>query len=229
MKFQLKSIYLFIILSCGLLCLSSCLSESSLKIKAEFPRYTALKLKDFPAIVLTNFLIEQASPDFDLNKEITSYFLAELKQKYRGQLAQKTIIWPEEKKWDDRQFWLGLVRNDGGGLVFTGTASFKQEIRKTLGTRDYQEVEGPFRASKPFLEERTVATLSLRIFLIRSETGDVLLKKEYKETRAAENFREPMDFAFFELVQLIKTKLFNLLFAIEQPEERYLLLKDFKP
>lgn len=226
MRPRFKLIFLFIVLSCSLSSLTSCLSENALKIKADFPRYTNLKLDDFPVVVLTNFLVEQSPPGFDLNQELITYFLAELKQKYRGQLTQKNIVWPEEKKWDAPQFWHNLLGNDSQGLVLTGTASFKQELRKTLGSKDYREIDGPFRLGQPSLEERTVSTLTVRFFLVRPEDGQVLLKKEYKEIRTAENFREPAGIAFFELVQLVKTKFFNLLFARELPEERYLLVRD---
>lgn len=225
-KNLLFSLFIF---SFSLFSFTSCLSEKSLKIRTDFPRYTTLKLENYPSLMLMDFIIEQTPAGFALDHELMNYFQTELAHTYRGQLSCKNLTWPDERKLDDPQLWKSLLPNDFSGLILTGTASFKQEIRKTLGSKDYREIDGPFKSGKPSLEERTVSTLTIKFFLVRAQDGQVLLQKEYKEIRTAENYREPPDIAFFELVQLIKTKFFNLLFARELPEERYLLLRDFKP
>jgi hypothetical protein len=90
---------------------------------------------------------------------------------------------------------------------------------------DTKEIDGPFKTINKGLAERRIFNLVLDLCLIRADTGEIVFRKEYKETRTFPNPNQPFSFAFFELLPRIKKKFFRTILAEERGQERYLILK----
>ncbi len=209
--------------------LPACLSEAEVKIKADFPRYTVINLNQFPELYLASFQVDQSPASFELNTELLNYLETELKVRYSGRLQRLEVIWPEESYPEDQAFWKNMFGHTQSGPVLTGRVSFKQEKRKTLGSRYYREIDGPFNLNRPALEERLVSTLTVNFYLVQPETGQILFNKKYQENRVVENRQESPAISFYELILIIKNKFFGAVLGTELSEERYLLRRSGKP
>jgi hypothetical protein len=97
-----------------------------------------------------------------------------------------------------------------------------QETRKALSEDAMKELDGPFEQGKKLLERRVV-TLELTLFLLRAETGELLYKKDFKETKSFENTKQPASFAFFELLHKVKQKFFRAVLGESRVQDRFLI------
>lgn len=203
---------------------SACNSQSYLKARIEIPAFSPLNLSQYEEIFITDFLVEKAPRDFDWNKELKDYFASELGRKIKGKISAKNIAPENPEAFKKPEFWINLASSSSAGLFLTGKGSYTQETRKAILEREARRLEDAFSSEKT-LAERTVFTFELSLYLIRGETGEVLYERTYKETKAYENPKQRPEFAFFELLQRVKTKFFRQILGEERMQERYLLLK----
>ena len=191
-------------------------------MKLEIPNYSPVKLDQFKEIIITNFLQEQEMEGFNLNQELLDYFSYELSLQFKGKIASKNISLEKEGPFKIQDFWKNLAPDSKEALFFTGKAQFSQETRKALLERERTRLEDSFSSDKT-LAERKVFTLVLNVYLIKSETGEIIYEKEFKETKNYQNPKQAINFAFYDLMQNIKLKFLRNIQGAGGIQERYLI------
>lgn len=201
----------------------SCATESSVKVKVVIPGSPAVRLDPYREIVVAAFWQETELKDFNLNQALVSYLRDEIEHQFKGKLSSKTISWENAQMTENKDFWKQLLPEPQGCLILTGKAQFTQDVRKALLAKDRRAIDdGPFTPEKAWAARKSFS-LKLGIYLIKPDTGEVLFQKDFQEAMDYEGQKQMAEFAFFDLLQKIKLKLFRLLFGSEKIQERYLL------
>ncbi|MFQ6069562.1 MAG: hypothetical protein ACE5LC_03445 [Candidatus Aminicenantales bacterium] len=214
---------IIIVMSLIFLCFA-CKSNNYLKIKVEVPGITRVRINNFSEILITNFLIKKESNEFNLNKELVDFFSAELGMHFNGKIESREIQLKKKDTFSDQEFWKNLISDSENVLIFTGSAEYSQEIRKAI-LKEYSRRSEEFTPQKKGLAERKFYTLQLSIFLIDGATGKALYEKNFKESRGYENKNQTAYFAFFDLAEQIRVKLFRNILGLERVQQRYLISK----
>jgi len=203
--------------------LGACASEGTRKIRIELPTGSAVRLEEYKEFVVTNFREEPETKDFDLKKELVDYFSFEVGKKFKGKVSQRKMALEKEDVWTNKDLWKNAGADFKESLYLTGSVRFIQETRKALLEGDRKPVDGPFKEEKRALSERRLFTLTLNLFLIRGDTGEIVFQKDYKETRTYPNTNQIALFAFSDLVQRVKMKFFRNILGDDRAQERYLI------
>jgi hypothetical protein len=194
------------------------------KIRLEIPTYSPLHLEGFEKAVVCGFLVGEGTAGIDLNKEVTAYFSSEIQRKMHFQVMVQPVVLDSEDVFSQPEFWKSLAPGAGRVLYVTGSAHLTRETRTAVVDRDKEDVEDPFARQKG-IAKRTIFSLDLHVYLIRGDTGEVLFDRDFKETKAYINPDQRADFAFYDLVQRAKAKLFRPILSEERMQERYLILR----
>lgn len=219
-KQKMKKIKIFFLLA--LLFHLSCASGNYWKLRIELPGKPVLDLNQYNEIVITNFFIKKETKDFNLNKEIVDYFVSEIGQEFKGKIISKKIPLDKEELFQNEGFWKNQSAELKETVLLTGSAHYTQEIRKAILETRKKRPEDPFPSSKA-LAERRFYTLNLNLYFIDSKTGKALYKRTFKESKGYENPKQTAHFAFFDLIQRVKGKLFHNILGGVKIQERYLI------
>ena len=201
----------------------SCAADKYLKLKMEVPHKTMFDLNQYSEVIVTNFLIKEETSGFDLNKELIDYFSFEIGQNFKGKISSEKITFDEEEPFKNEAFWKNLLPDQREVILFTGGAHYTEEIRKAILERKKSRFEDPFTSKKRSLAERRFYTLNLDLYIIDAKTGKPLYTRTFKETKGYENPKQTAAFAFFELIQRVKTKFFRNVLGEASIQERYLI------
>ncbi len=204
--------------------IAACSGNSYTKLRIELPRPVSIDMNVYQEIVITDFIIKDEEPAFDLNLELIDYFSEE----FRVQ-TQKNIQYLEEnslaeQNLKDPDFWKKFHINEKKRLVMTGTASYQAETRKALIGKDNRQFENPFPEQRKLMEKKFF-NIKLNLYFIDPETGEILYQPKFDEKNALPNPKQSGEFAFYDLIIQIKDKLFRRLFGLERIQERYLIIK----
>jgi hypothetical protein len=200
----------------------ACVSEEARRVRVGIPGFTPLRAGDVGEIYITDFRAEKPAADFDIGKELVDYLYVELARKFEGKVFRRPIPADKAGLASDTEFWKSLPAGSGPALFLTGTILYKEEVRKALLETDAKEIDGPFRQEKKELAERRRYTFAVDFALIRAGTGEVVLRKEFKETSTYPDPNLPVSYPFYELSPRIRTKVFQAIFGEERLQERYL-------
>lgn len=197
-------------------------AETYKKIQIEIPSPKPVPVESFQKLLVADFWVVASIPDFDLNQELRGYTCAELGRQFKIPAVLITTPFEAEPDFSAPAAWLRPGTEGKDALLLTGKAQLTQETRKALSEEAMKDLDGPFAPEKKIIERR-VATLDLSLVLLKAETGDVLFRKDYKETMSFENIKQPASFAFFELIQRIKVKFLRAALGEGRVQERYLI------
>jgi len=207
------------------LLLAACSVDTTRKVKIEIPSLPEVRLDQSREIIVTNFWQDKESQDFALNQALVQYFQDELARPFKGKLSAKTITWDNADLAKNKDFWKQAAGDAKNTLFLTGKVQFGQELRKALLANEKRAIDdGPFAKETAWAERRNYS-LKLEIFLIQSDSGEVLFQREFQEQMNYANVKQSAEFAFYDLVQRIKPKLFRAFFGTDRVQERYLLSK----
>ncbi len=206
------------------LLLSACIGNVYQKIKLELPPYSPLKLEEYQEIVITDFLVTKEPAGLDLNKEIQAYFRLEMEKKFKGKVIQEPLPLKSEEVFQSPDTWKPLVSASASRLIMTGKAALNEETRKAILSRPVKKIEETLSSPRG-IEERRVYTLELTVYLLKPETGEAVLQRDFKESATYTNLQQRADFAFHDLAQRVRVKFFRPLLGEARLQERYLLLK----
>jgi len=196
--------------------------ESYRKIRLEIPTYSPLHLEEFEKAVICGFLIGEKSAGIDLNKELSEYFRSEIQRKLHFQVVMQPLALESEDLFRKPDFWRSLAAGSGRALYVTGKAQMTRETRKAVISKDQEDIEDPFDRHKG-IAERTIFSLNLQIYMISGDNGEVVFDRLFQETKAYVSPNQRADFAFFDLVQRAKAKLFRPIMSEGRIQERYLI------
>ncbi|MGQ9672090.1 MAG: hypothetical protein ACUVV5_03025 [Candidatus Aminicenantales bacterium] len=210
----------------GLLFLfTACGGDVYRKVRLELPAYSPVKLADYQEILITDFLVTKEPEGLNLNREIQEYFKLELEKKFRGHVFLQPFPVEGKDAFGNPEIWKPLAQPNRSRLILTGVAGFIQETRKAILSRPSRRPEEENLTPSKNVEERRVFTLELTLYLLNPETGQPLLQRDFKETMTYAHLQQRPDFAFHDLAQRVRVKLFRPILGEERTEERYLLLK----
>ena len=213
-----------LILIICLLALSSCTTTEYWKMKIEIPRRIEFDIAAFDSIVIAPFLVEKEAGEFNLSKEISDSFVGMFKRKTECSVTSRDIPVEKEAQFESSDFWKNQERDSSKTLYLTGSAQYTSETRKALLKRSKKRYEDPFPA-EPRLEQQKFYTLNLSLFLIEAQSGEVVYKREFKETKSYDNPNQTTYFALFDLIQQIQEKLLRSVLGLKQAQERYLVIR----
>jgi hypothetical protein len=194
------------------------------RVRVEMPRPVSFELERFQEMVVTDFLVVKERTDFDLNKETTEYFAFEFGKNISSPVSRVEVAPASDEIFEQEDFWTDIPTANENAIVFTGKIDYRSEVRKALVDREKRQFEDPFPDSTA-LEERKFFTLFFNLYMIDSKTGKTLYQKDFKETRNYQNPNQTAYFAYFDLIQSVKDKLFQAFLGEELLQERYLINK----
>lgn len=210
----------------GLACLGifSCSSDEYMKVRLDIPGRPVVDLAAYDEFILTNFLVRDNVKDFDITGELRDYFSEELETGLEKPVELLETFTPSEDTLKPDASWAELSDPSKKGIIITGAVSYSQEVRKALLSQDKRKFEDPF-PNETKLAQRNFFSLSLDVHMIDARTGKTLYKRTFKETKADKNPNQTAPFAFFQLIQRVKEKLFDELLGQTRLQERYLIHK----
>ncbi len=221
-KKRIKREYRLVFLLGLILIFFSCRSEEQLKLKIELPRKTPIPLDNFDEFVVTNFMIKGETQDFDMNRELTDFFSAELDQNLQKKISSKEISFETEDVFQAPEFWTAFYPEGKGTLLFTGELEYSQETRKAIKSLQKRQFETPF-PEESRIDSRKYYSLDLQIYIIDAQTGKVLYERNFKESKTYKNPNQTAHFAFIDIIHSVRDKLFRQLLGEEQIQQRYLI------
>ncbi len=211
---------LFLLL--GLLFFLSCSSGEHLNLRIELPRKPPIPLENYDSFIVTNFMIKGEAQDFDMNKELTDFFSAEFEQELEKKILSEEISFKNEDMFQNQKYWQDLFPDQKGSLLFTGKLEYTQEIRKAIKSLQKRQFETPF-PEESRIDSRKFYSLDLQIYIIAAQTGEVLYERNFKESKTYKNPNQTAHFAFVDIIQSVRDKLFRQLLGEEQVQQRYLI------
>jgi len=206
-----------------LLAAAACSAVSTAPTKIDIPAVPAVKLDGVGEIAIADFLVDTPSKEFEIGPAITQYFRDAMKPEFKGRLSVVPLAWTDAAMAGNKDAWTRVLADPKGKLILSGRIQYAQDVRKALVSKDRRAIDdGPFAPEKPWAERKNFE-LKLDIYLVRAETGEMLLKKDFLESVIVENRKQPAEFAFYDLLRRVRLKLFRLLFGTVRNQERYLL------
>jgi hypothetical protein len=212
-----------IVLLC-VLALCACSEGRRWKVRVEMPRAISFELERFQELIITDFHIKSVRKDMDLNKELVEYLSFEFGQNIVAPVSTKEINLTSEEIFKVETFWRDLPTELEEAIILTGSVEYKSEIRKALVDKEKRQYEDPFPRQSG-LEERKFYTLFFDLYMIDAKTGKILYTRNFKQTKHYANPNQTAYFAFFDLIQIVKDKLFQAFLGEVLLQERYLLSK----
>ncbi|MBN1223377.1 MAG: hypothetical protein JXB23_09010 [Candidatus Aminicenantes bacterium] len=218
----LKRNRLFLLLMLVALC--SCSGGRHWKLKIEMPRSKSFELEKFRELIITDFFIKKERSDMDINKEMLEYLVFEFGKNSDILVSTRDLELADEDIFNNKEFWMAIPTESDSTILLTGSVEYKSEIRKALVDEEKRQFEDPFPRDTG-LEQRQFFTLFFHLYLIDAKTGETLYTRNFKETKNYINPNQTAYFAFFDLLQIVKTKLFRAFLGDDQIQERYLITK----
>jgi len=205
----------------SLLFFVSCTSVSYFKVNVELSRKALFDINQFKEIIVTDFFIKKEAESFDLNQELVNYFTTQMKQNFKPVVSSRKISFPNEEIFKDKAFWKNILPDSQETALFTGTVDYTQEIRKAV-VQTKKKNDETFSRDKA-IEERRFYTINLNFYFIDAQTGEVLYTQTFRETQGYKNPKQTGAFAFYDLADTVKVKLFNNVLGTATIQQRYLI------
>jgi len=199
----------------------SCSSVSYLRVDVEVSRKAIFDINQFKEIIVTDFFIKKEAESFDLNQELVNYFTTQMKQNLKPEISSRRISFPDEEIFKDKAFWKNILPDSQETAIFTGIVDYTQEIRKAV-VQTKKKADETFQRDKA-IEERRFYTLNLNFYFIDAQTGEVLYTQTFRETQGYKNPKQTGAFAFYDLADTVKVKLFKNVLGTASIQQRYLI------
>jgi hypothetical protein len=180
-------------------------------------------LDPFDEIIITNFIVKKEPKEMDLNKDFSEYITTEFDRYLETKITPAVISFDQEEIFEDVNFWKNLSQDGEKAVYFTGAIQYSEETRKALLRKEKRKFEDPFEP-EPMLTQIKFYNLQAQLYLIDAGSGEVLYKKDFKESRSYKNPNQTAQFALFDLIIALKDKLFRNILGAERYQERYLII-----
>jgi len=201
---------------------AACASSPALPIRIYLPGVTVFPAGSFRQIVVANFRDAAPSPEFGLGRELQEFLVKELSRSFDGTVSRMTVPWEDAVSLDDPAFWRQAAAGRDRAVVLTGAAGLVGQIRKALNKKALP-IDGPFKVTdRAFLEYKHY-TLAVDLAVISAATGEHIFRKSFREEKDYIDLEKPYDFAFSELADRVRARLFPALLGTPTAEERTLL------
>lgn len=188
-------------------------------VAAERPGVSVLPPGLFSEIIVTDFRDDAPSPDFALGRELQGYLAAELGRSFKGTVSRMDLSRDVQAATDDPAFWKQAAAGRERAVFLTGSAGLVGQTLKALKKTNLP-VDGPFNVDHRGLIEQRHWTLSVELSVVSAATGEALYKTTFREERQYIDLDKPAEFAFAELADRIRARLFPVLFGAPTIEPR---------
>jgi hypothetical protein len=210
------------IIGAVLLTAAACLSRPPVPVQVEMPGVPVLPPGLFGEFVVMDFRDDAPSPDLALGRELQGYFAAELGRTFKGKVSRMELSRDGQTAAVDPEFWKLAGAGRAQAAFLTGSAKLVGQTRKALEKKKLP-VDGPFNVDRRGLIEQRRWTLSVDLSVVSAATGATYYTKTFREERDYIDLDTPAEFAFAELADRIRDRLFPVLFGAPTVEERTLL------
>jgi hypothetical protein len=202
--------------------IAACTPSDYWKLRLEIPGAAGLSLDPYDELIVTDFLVREKNGKFDISKEIGDYFSYEFGLNLDKTVTKKPAGIESDETFQDSEFWKSLYPEINNFALLTGAVEYEEETRKALIRQEKRRFEDPFPQEQS-LATRTFYTLTMDVYIIEGSTGKILYQNNYKETRSYKNPNQTAYFAFFDLIQDVRDKIFSTVLGSERVQQRYLI------
>jgi len=202
---------------------AACAPTSPVDVRLSIPASSPFPPGSLAAILVTDFHDQAPLPDFETGRALGDQLAAELARAAKGKIGRigRARV-PIVAGRDDPAAWKAAGEREKPGTVFlAGTVSLTAKILKAVDKA--QPDDGPFDLAGRALVSKRRWTLAADVRVISAATGEALYQRTFLEERDYNELDKPAEFAFHELSERVRTKLFQALLGTATPETRTLL------
>ena len=208
-------------LAAALLAGAACGSGGPVGVSLNMPGIAVLPPGSFSEIVVTDFADAAPPPDLAPGLELPNYLAAEIGRVFAGPVSRATVPAEAAAGPAPPSFWKEKGVGHEGAVFLTGTVNLTGAVRKAVDR--VVPLDRLFDASRGGLIEQLRWTMVVDICLISAATGEVLHRTSLREYRDYNELDKPVEFAFSDLSDRIRARLFPALLGTPTIERRALL------
>ncbi|MFW6129103.1 MAG: hypothetical protein ACOC6P_02515 [Candidatus Aminicenantaceae bacterium] len=213
-KFIIIFLPVFLFLSC---------SSQNIKIKIDVPGEQNFSINQYKNFVVLDFIVPDEKLEFDLNDKTKDFFISEARSQFQGNISSDKLKFEKDEVFKDKTFWKSLSPQDKT-VFLTGKIGYEKQIRKFIENVKGSRFEDPFE-ERSRLAERKFFKLTLTVCFIDSQSGEILYNNKFEESKSDKNPNQTSYFAFYELMQKIKIRLFRDILEGKKFQQRHLITK----
>jgi hypothetical protein len=192
--------------------LAGCLAVPEHPLAPQAPAAPGVLSGRFQAVIGPDFAEAVPVAGLALGRKVADYFAAEMRGAFEGQVVRRPGPADPRAVALDREFWRSAGAGTSSAVFLFGTAGLIEHAQKALKEADLPK-DGPFKLDGHGLAERKLFVLTIDLALIETATGAVIWKEAIKETWVSSYIQQAAEFALTELLPMVKTRLFSVLFT----------------
>ena len=208
-------------LAAVLLAGAACGSGVPVGVSLSMPGLAVLPPGSFSEIVVTDFAAPAPPPDLAPGLEFPNYLAAEIGRVFAGPVSRATVPAEAAAGPAPPSFWKEKGAGREGAVFLTGSVSLTGQVRKAVDR--VVPIDRLFDSARGGLIEHLRWTMAVDVFLVSAATGEVLHRTSVREDRDYSELDKPAEFAFSDLSDRIRARLFPALLGTPTIERRALL------
>jgi hypothetical protein len=194
------------------------------KITISIPPVSPVGIEGYREMVVTDFAEAVPVPDLKLGRAFSEYFESELRRVFKGTVSRRGPTPSADDTAAGEAFWKSAGAGLKDAVFVAGTVGLVREPQKAL-RQPGAPADGPFNLENRVFSERTRFIVTFAYVLVEAATGRIIQQGEFKETRIFANVETTAEFALFDFLPAVKSRLVAAIFGKPVLEERYLLLR----
>lgn len=208
-------------LAAALLAGTACGHGGPVGVSLNMPGIAVLPPGSFSEIVVTDFADTAPPPDLAPGLELPNYLAAEIGRVFAGPVSRAAVPAEAAAGPAPPSFWKEKGAGHEGAVFLTGSVSLTGQVRKAVDR--VMPIDRLFDASRSGLIEQLRWTMAVDVFLVSAATGEILHRTSLREDRDYSELDKPVEFAFSDLSDRIRARLFPALLGTSTIERRALL------
>jgi len=202
---------------------AACAPTAPVDVRLSIPARSPFPPGSLKAILVTDFHDQAPLPDLETGHALGDQLESELARAARGttvRIGRAPV--PAGAGRDDAAAWKAAGGGEGPGAVFlAGTVSLAAKVLKAVDKT--QPGDGPFDLAGRGLVAKRRWTFAADVRVISAATGETIYRRAFLEERDYTELDKPAEFAFHELSERFRAKLFQALLGTPTLETRTLL------
>jgi hypothetical protein len=208
-------------LAAALLAGAACGSGGPVGVSLDMPGIAVLPPGSFGEIIVTDFAETAPPPDFAAGLELPTYLAAEIGRVFAGPVSRATVPAEAAAGPAPPSFWKEKGAGHEDAVFLTGSVRLTGQVRKAVDR--VVPIDRLLNPAGSGLIEQLRWTMAVDVFLISAATGEVLHRTSLREDRDYNELDKPVEFAFSDLSERIRSRLFPALLGASTIERRALL------